>query len=115
MRVAELENTATFYSTLGLQLTQEYGENAMFFAGGEYHHHIGVNTWQSAGAGPLPEDTAGLRYFEIIVENKSVLDEIKTALEQSRNSPGRERIRVIYHRSERYSDVNSITIVKFFL
>jgi len=93
LRVAELENTASFYSTLGLQLTQEYGESAMFFAGGEYHHHIGVNTWQSAGAVPLPEDTAGLRFFEMIVENKSVLDEIKTALEQSEipieeNNPG---------------------------
>jgi len=80
LRVSELEDTSSFYSTLGLQLTQEYGTNAMFFAGGEYHHHIGVNTWQSAGAGPLPEDTAGLRYFEILVENKNTLDELRSLL-----------------------------------
>jgi len=83
LRVSELEDTSSFYSTLGLQLTQEYGTNAMFFAGGEYHHHIGVNTWQSAGAGPLPEDTAGLRYFEILVENKNTLDELRSLLTQS--------------------------------
>ncbi len=80
LRVSELEDTSSFYSTLGLQLTQEYGTNAMFFAGGEYHHHIGVNTWQSAGAGPLPEDTAGLRYFEILVENKNTQDELRSLL-----------------------------------
>jgi len=83
LRVSELEDTSSFYSTLGLQLTQEYGTNAMFFAGGEYHHHIGVNTWQSAGAGPLPEDTAGLRYFEILVENKNTQDELRSLLTQS--------------------------------
>lgn len=83
LRVSELEKTATFYAALGLELTQEYGESALFFAGGEYHHHIGVNTWQSAGATPLPEDTAGLGYFEILVENQNTLDEIKKSLEES--------------------------------
>lgn len=81
LRASELEKTSDFYSILGLEVTQDYGESALFFAGGEYHHHIALNTWQSAGAEPLPEDTAGLRFFEILVENPEVLIDIKHTLE----------------------------------
>ncbi|MHB8133846.1 MAG: VOC family protein [Anaerolineaceae bacterium] len=81
LRAAELEKTSDFYSLIGLEVTQDYGESALFFAGGEYHHHIALNTWQSAGAEPLPEDTAGLRFFEILVENPEILKEIKGTLE----------------------------------
>ena len=81
LRASELEKTSDFYSILGLEVTQDYGESALFFAGGEYHHHIALNTWQSAGAEPLPEDTAGLRFFEILVENPEVLNDIKHTLE----------------------------------
>jgi len=81
LRASELEKTSDFYSILGLEVTQDYGESALFFAGGEYHHHIALNTWQSAGAEPLPEDTAGLRFFEILVENPEILNDIKHTLE----------------------------------
>jgi len=81
LRASELKKTSDFYSSLGLEVTQDYGGSALFFAGGEYHHHIALNTWQSAGAEPLPEDTAGLRFFEILVESQDVLDDIKHSLE----------------------------------
>ena len=77
LRVAELEKTAAFYTTLGFEVTQEYGEQALFLASDEYHHHIGANTWQSAGASPLPPDTAGLKFFEVILPDAASLDKIK--------------------------------------
>ncbi len=80
LRVAELDNTAQFYTQLGFEVTQEYGEQAIFFASGEYHHHIGGNTWQSAGAPPLEKDTAGLRYYEILVPTQSEIDELAETL-----------------------------------
>lgn len=83
LKATELAQTARFYTTLGLQLTQEYGENALFFAGKDYHHHIAVNTWHSAGADPLPVDTAGLRTFEIVLSNQSMLTAIKENLTQN--------------------------------
>ncbi|PKO12814.1 MAG: glyoxalase [Chloroflexi bacterium HGW-Chloroflexi-10] len=73
LRVAELNKTADFYEKLGFELTQEYGEEALFFASGEYHHQIGANIWQSADAAPLPPDTAGLRHFEIVFPDQAAL------------------------------------------
>ncbi len=80
LKVSELTQTALFYKTLGLQVTQEYGQNALFFAGKDYHHHVAVNTWDSAGADPLPVDTAGLRSFEIVLADQSSLSAIKENL-----------------------------------
>ena len=70
LQVSELENTAEFYTHLGFEITQAYGEQALFFASGDYHHHIGANTWQSAGADPLPADSAGLDHFEIVLPSQ---------------------------------------------
>jgi catechol 2,3-dioxygenase len=80
LSVAELEKTAEFYSDLGFDLTQVYGDQALFFASGEYHHHIGANTWHSAGATPLATDTAGLRYFEIVLPNQKSIDLLNDSL-----------------------------------
>lgn len=77
LAVKELALSETFYSTLGLELTQVYGEDALFFAGGDYHHHVGLNTWHTAGADPLPPDTAGLRYFELVYQTP---EDLQTAL-----------------------------------
>ncbi|HSM23497.1 MAG TPA: VOC family protein [Anaerolineaceae bacterium] len=83
LRVAELETTAAFYTSLGFEITQAYGEQALFFASGEYHHHIGANTWQSAGASPLEADTAGLSYFEVVVPNQESIDKLANDLSES--------------------------------
>ncbi len=82
LRVSELENTAAFYTALGFEITQAYGEQALFFASGDYHHHIGVNTWQSAGAEPLPADSAGLDHFEIILPSQASLDNLANTLNE---------------------------------
>lgn len=80
LSVSELEKTAEFYSDLGFDLTQVYGDQALFFASGEYHHHIGANTWHSAGATPLATDTAGLRYFEIVLPDQKSIDLLNDSL-----------------------------------
>lgn len=83
LRVAELEKTAEFYSTLGFDITQSYGEQALFFASGEYHHHIGVNIWESAGADPLAADTAGLNHFEIVLPDQKSLENLVKILDDA--------------------------------
>ncbi len=78
LAVKELELSEQFYSQLGLDLTQEYGEAALFFAGEDYHHHVGLNIWHTEGAAPLPADTAGLRFFELVYDSPQ---SIQTAAE----------------------------------
>jgi len=82
LKVAELEKTAEFYTALGLEITQEYGNQALFFASGDYHHHVGANTWESTGAEPLPPDTAGLNAFEIVLPDQTSLDNLKAQLKE---------------------------------
>lgn len=76
LRVSDLEKTTKFYTALGFQITQVYGEQALFFATGDYHHHIGANTWESAGAEPLPADSAGLDLFEIVLPDQKSLENL---------------------------------------
>ena len=83
LRVSELEKTAKFYTTLGFEITQEYGEQALFFASGDYHHHIGANTWESAGADPLPDDSAGLGLFEIVLPDQKSLENLVNNLDEA--------------------------------
>jgi catechol 2,3-dioxygenase len=83
LRVAELENTAEFYTTLGFEITQAYGEQALFFASGDYHHHIGANTWQSAGADSLAADTAGLNYYEVVLPDQKSIENLAKVLEEA--------------------------------
>ncbi len=86
LRVAELEKTAEFYTKLGFEITQAYGEQALFFASGSYHHHIGANTWLSAGADPLAADTAGLHHFEIVLPDQKSLENLVKKLEEAEHT-----------------------------
>ena len=55
LKVADLERALGFYcGVLGFELTQRYGEQAAFLSAGGYHHHIGLNTWESKGGSPPP-------------------------------------------------------------
>jgi catechol 2,3-dioxygenase len=55
MKVADLERALQFYcGVLGFELTQRYGSQAAFVSAGGYHHHIGLNTWESLGGSPPP-------------------------------------------------------------
>jgi catechol 2,3-dioxygenase len=61
LKVADLERAVRFYSeVLGFELTQRYGTQAAFLSAGGYHHHIGLNTWESGGGPPPPPGATGL-------------------------------------------------------
>jgi catechol 2,3-dioxygenase len=66
LKVADLERALAFYSgTLGFTLTQRYGREAAFVSAGGYHHHIGLNTWESRGGAPPPGGSTGLYHLAI--------------------------------------------------
>jgi catechol 2,3-dioxygenase len=68
LRVAEIESTITFYrDVLGFGLMAQLGPRAAFLAAGGYHHHIGANTWESAGAQPPPPGSAALRHATLVL------------------------------------------------
>ena len=66
LKVADLERALGFYcGILGFELVQRYGTSAAFISAGGYHHHIGLNTWESHGAPPPPPHTTGLYHVAI--------------------------------------------------
>lgn len=66
LKVADLERALGFYcGVLGFRVRQRWGGSAAFIAAGEYHHHIGLNTWESLGAPPPPPRTTGLFHIAI--------------------------------------------------
>ncbi len=66
LKVADIEHSLKFYrDVLGFQLTMRYGTEAAFVSAGGYHHHIGLNTWESKGGIPPPRGTTGLYHFAI--------------------------------------------------
>ncbi|HWK17793.1 MAG TPA: VOC family protein [Solirubrobacteraceae bacterium] len=66
LQVADLAETEAFYSgALGFDVVVRGYPGALFVSAGGYHHHIGLNTWHSAGSGPPPADAVGLRSFEV--------------------------------------------------
>ncbi|MGI8911282.1 MAG: VOC family protein [Rubrobacteraceae bacterium] len=67
LKVANIERALGFYrDILGFEVTQWYGEDAVFLSAGGYHHHIGLNTWESRGAPPAPRRSAGLFHLAIL-------------------------------------------------
>jgi catechol 2,3-dioxygenase len=74
LKVADLERALGFYcGVLGFQLTQRYGRGAAFIASGDYHHHIGLNTWESAGGRPPAPGTTGLYHLAILYPTRAAL------------------------------------------
>lgn len=74
LKVADLERSIAFYSgVLGFSVTQRYGAQAAFLAAGEYHHHIGLNTWQSAGGTPPPPGHTGLFHTAFLYPDRASL------------------------------------------
>lgn len=73
LKVADLERALAFYcGVLGFALTQRYGTQAAFVSAGGYHHHIGLNTWESAGGSPPPGHT-GLYHLAILYPDRAAL------------------------------------------
>jgi len=79
LQVSRLAEAERFYvDVLGFELTQRYGPAALFVAAGGYHHHIGMNTWHSAGAPPPPPDTIGLRHFAVVLPNEAARADVES-------------------------------------
>ena len=74
LKVADLERAIGFYrDVLGFQVTQRHGTQAAFLAAGGYHHHIGLNTWESAGGQPPPPRATGLYHLAILYPTRADL------------------------------------------
>lgn len=74
LKVSDLDRAIDFYQgVLGFELVQRYGTQAAFLSAGGYHHHIGLNTWQSEGASPPPPHTTGLYHFAILYPTRTSL------------------------------------------
>lgn len=74
LRVASIPETVTFYrDVLGFALMAQLGSQAAFLSAGGYHHHIGANTWESAGGQPAPEGAAALRHATIVLPHAEAL------------------------------------------
>jgi catechol 2,3-dioxygenase len=82
LKVRNLAEAEQFYNkALGFQVTDRYESGAVFVAAGNYHHHIGMNTWESLGAAPPAADAAGLRWFEILLPDAAALDGLHARLD----------------------------------
>jgi catechol 2,3-dioxygenase len=74
LKVADLERALSFYcGVLGFELMQRRGNQAAFISAGSYHHHIGLNTWESAGGSPPPPGTTGLYHLAILYPTRAAL------------------------------------------
>jgi catechol 2,3-dioxygenase len=74
LKVADLERALAFYSgVLGFELMQRMGNSAAFIAAGDYHHHIGLNTWESLGGPPPQPGTTGLYHLAILYPTRAAL------------------------------------------
>jgi catechol 2,3-dioxygenase len=74
LKVADLERALAFYTgVLGFALMQRYGNEAAFVSAGGYHHHIGLNTWESRGGGPPAPGTTGLYHVAIVYPTRAAL------------------------------------------
>ncbi|RYZ53010.1 MAG: glyoxalase [Sphingobacteriales bacterium] len=77
LKVADLERALGFYrDLLGFELVQYYGDGAAFVSAGGYHHHIGLNTWQSKDAPPAPRNGVGLYHLAILYPSRRDLANI---------------------------------------
>ena len=74
LKVADLDRALGFYQgVLGFELTQRYGRDAAFVSAGGYHHHIGLNVWESRGGPPPPRGTTGLYHLAILYPTRAAL------------------------------------------
>lgn len=74
LKVADLDRSIAFYSgVLGFAVTQRYGTQAAFLSAGGYHHHIGLNTWESLGGTPAPRGHTGLYHTAFLYPDRAEL------------------------------------------
>ena len=74
LKVADIQRALDFYcGVLGFEFIQRYGAQAAFISAGGYHHHIGLNTWESAGGSPPAPGTTGLYHLAILYPTRAAL------------------------------------------
>ena len=74
LKVSDIDRALAFYrDVLGFDVTQRYGDEAAFLSAGGYHHHLGLNTWESRGASPPPPGTTGLYHVAIRYPDRATL------------------------------------------
>jgi catechol 2,3-dioxygenase len=74
LKVADLERSIAFYcGVLGFEIQQRWGRQAAFISAGGYHHHIGLNTWESQGGPPPPPGSTGLYHLAILYPTRAAL------------------------------------------
>ena len=74
LRVSDLDRSVAFYrDVIGLEVQQLYGDQAAFLSAGGYHHHIGLNTWESRGGAPAPKGHPGLYHTAFLYPDRAAL------------------------------------------
>ncbi len=77
LKVSDLERSVRFYrDVLGFDVMQQFGDQAAFLSAGGYHHHIGLNTWESRDGTPPPAGHTGLYHFAILLPNRKELAKV---------------------------------------
>lgn len=85
LKVADLDRALAFYSgLLGFEIMQRYGDSAVFLSAGGYHHHIGLNTWESKGGKPPAPGTTGLYHTAILYPDRAALAGVLKRLVEAR-------------------------------
>jgi catechol 2,3-dioxygenase len=85
LKVADLERSIAFYhGVLGFEIMQRWGDQAAFLAAGGYHHHLGLNTWQSLGGSPPPAGSTGLYHVAILYPTRALLADALRRLSDAR-------------------------------
>lgn len=84
LSVSDLAKTEEFYTkVLDYNVVCRYGGQALFISTGRYHHHIGLNTWQSTGRPALPNHAAGLKSYTIVLRDETYADSVKNKLQSA--------------------------------
>jgi catechol 2,3-dioxygenase len=84
LKVADLPRALDFYcGVLGFQLTQRFGAQAAFVSAGGYHHHLGLNTWESLGGRPPPTGATGLYHVAILYPTRALLGDALRRLQRA--------------------------------
>jgi catechol 2,3-dioxygenase len=84
LKVADLERALGFYrDVLGFELMQRFGSSAAFLSAGGYHHHIGLNTWESDGGSPPAKGTTGLYHLAILYPTRAELGDALRRLQKA--------------------------------
>jgi catechol 2,3-dioxygenase len=85
LKVADLDRALAFWrDLLGLKVTQRYGTQAVFLSVDGYHHHVGLNTWDSAGGHPPPPGTTGLFHVALLYPDRKALAQVLKRLVEAR-------------------------------